>query len=126
MDFTGKISKFIKIDNIVKKLAEKLDPDWSKTLNEDISMEIAKIEIVRCGQIVSQMTKSKVVIENVIDVGDKSSDSFYLTFFYKEVNIICGIILNQEEEDIKHTFHSTSFFFWRYTAPALNPSSGVP
>lgn len=106
MDNAISIAKFPKLSNLIKKLIERLGGDWSGLLGHDVILEITGGEIVRSGQIRSKMTVSKVLMEYAMDMGEKSSERFYLMFFYQDAVVICGTILKHGEEKIREMFSS--------------------
>lgn len=112
MDRNIDIARFPKLSDLINKIIERLNTDWSKIFdqaNEEKNLNLKGVENVPGSHILSLLlNQSMVFIEMVMDIGEKRTGKFYLMFMYKDVIRISGVALKEDTKTIEQQLETVS------------------
>lgn len=104
MDNNFDITRYTKLNNLINKLKDRFELDWSRLLNKNLSFQVKEVKCVRSREIMSKMNESRVLIEFVTDIGKKFYEKFFIMFLYQDAIIIAGSIIKEDKEKIEDWF----------------------
>lgn len=108
MEKSVNILRFPKLGDLLNKMIECLDLEWSKIVDSQPQMHLKEIKNVRHNSINLKIEESNVLIEIVIKMGADFSEKCYIFMSFKDAVMISGLYLKEDVTEIEKLIGSSS------------------